>query len=391
MPKKKISIIGRGTAGCISYLSLRKEDRRDLSIDWYFNSKKPTSSVGEGTTNSFPFLLSDMKGLSLTSDYGKIDARPKLGIEYEGWGKNDFIHPFSGGFHGLHFDAVKFQDEVFNAAKNDSLVNFFDKEVSHDGIDADYIVDCSGRPEISEDFIKPKYIPVNSVHVTQCAWKSEPKWDNTKTIARRYGWVFVIPLRSRCSVGYLYNKDITSLQDVIDDVEEVINDLGVFPTEKTNSFNFENYIRKEIIQDRVSYAGNSGFFLEPMEATTLDAVMRVAEWSNYAMRSSNVRAVCDDGNNAMRNFFTEVEYFIMMHYAAGSKWKNDFWDFAQERGKLALEAALKDSRLKGFYRSPNNLTFMGSGNFFFEPISYAINLQNLGLSFDPERREVEAA
>lgn len=388
--RKKISIIGRGTAGCISYLSLRN-NCKDAEIDWYFDRSRPTSSVGEGTTISFPFLLENFDGFSLAENIHKLDARPKLGIDYEGWGKSDFVHPFGGVSHGLHFDALKFQDEVFKAAEIDNFVTVTDKSVQHDDVDADYIIDCSGRPEITDEFIQPKYIPVNSVHVAQCAWVNGPKWDNTKTIARRYGWVFVIPLRTRCSVGYLYNKDITPLKDVIDDLNEVIVGLDVIPTEKTNSFSFSNYIRKEIIQERVSYAGNSGFFLEPMEATTLDAVMRVASWADSAMRDSNPQAVCLMGNKAMHNFFTEVEHFIMMHYAAGSKWKNDFWDFAQARGQAAMQAVLKNDRLKKFYTNPSQIKIFDAVGHFFEPKSYEINLSSLGLNPVTPKQEVEAA
>ena len=54
--KKKLSIIGRGTAGCLNAIHFRHRIP-DIDIDWYFDPKKPQQSVGEGSTLSLPRLL----------------------------------------------------------------------------------------------------------------------------------------------------------------------------------------------------------------------------------------------------------------------------------------------------------------------------------------------
>ena len=109
---KKVAILGRGTAGTLAYLKmlrLRSNTEGPLDIEWYYDSSTKAMAVGEGTTPTFSNTLMGVQGLSMGTDMHKLDARPKHGIEYENWGKSDFVHPFSMGHHGVHFNASKFQ------------------------------------------------------------------------------------------------------------------------------------------------------------------------------------------------------------------------------------------------------------------------------------------
>ena len=381
---KKATIIGRGTAGTLAYLKMlelraaTEACNGPMEIEWCYDPSVKAMSVGEGTTPTFPktlFSTAERIGVDFDlheySDMTQLDARPKMGIEYENWGSSDFVHPFGMGSYGIHFNAAKFQDYVFDRYSNLPNVSVIDKKVSHDDIDSDLIIDCSGTPKSFEDYDIPKYIPVNAVHITQCDWVNGPQGFYTKTIARPWGWVFVIPLITRCAVGYLYNHEISSLDQVKADVENVFDELGVLPRATTNSFHFNNYVRKNLIEGRVAYAGNSGFFLEPMEATTLDCVARILK--------SITRGPLQAGYNPyLKAFFQEIEYFIMMHYAAGSKWKNEFWDFATERGKAAMAEAKRIPFFNAVYagRVPPPAAY----ELYFGPISYKINQDGLGLS-----------
>ena len=374
---KKATVIGRGTAGALSYLKLlelRHITGGSLEIEWYYDSSTKAMAVAEGTTPKFSHTLAGVPGLSVGTDMHKLDARPKHGIEYENWGRSNFVHPFDMGYHGVHFNASKFQQHVFEHCTDAPGVSLIDANVSHDDIDSGVIVDCTGAPKSLEDYDIPKYIPVNAVHVTQCSWPDGPKGLHTKTIARPWGWVFVIPLLTRCSVGYLYNHDITSLDQVKADVENVFDELGVTPTETTNSFPFNNYVRKKLVDGRVVYAGNSGFFLEPMEATTLDCVDRV-------LNCIDQNPLQEAWNPFLKLLFQEVEYFIMMHYAAGSKWNNEFWDFATERGRLAMEEAMRTPLFKDLYtvgRPTQNIGYVP----YFGSESYKLNQEGLGDGYE---------
>jgi len=370
---KKVTIVGKGTAGCLAYLKmlkLRSNSQSRLNIEWCYDSATKAMAVGEGTTPTFPQTLGGVYGLNMGTDMHKLDARPKHGIEYNNWGKSDYIHPFGMGYSGIHFNASKFQQYIFEHCVDEPDVTLIDSNVTHADIDSDVIIDCTGAPKTFEDYDIPKYIPVNAVHVTQCSWPDEPKGLHTKTIARPWGWVFVIPLLSRCSVGYLYNHNITSLDQVKEDVQNVFDELGVISTDTTNSFHFNNYVRKKLIDGRVAYAGNSGFFLEPMEATTLDSVDRV-------LNCIDLNPLQEAWNPVLKLLFKEVEYFIMMHYASGSKWNNEFWDFATERGRLAMEEAMSDPFFNDVYTSGRPLHPIAYDMYFgFD--SYKLNQEGLG-------------
>lgn len=376
----KVSILGKGTAGVISYLkmlSLRNTTGLPLQIDWYYDSSTKSMSVGEGTTPTFPQLLSSIGtrenpfGLQETKDMPLLDSRPKFGIEYENWGKSDYVHPFNMGYSGIHFNASKFQDYVFQNYTDLENVTLIDRNVQHSDIDSDIIIDCTGAPKSFEDYSIPKYIPVNAVHVTQCDWPDEAKGLYTKTIARPWGWVFVIPLETRCSVGYLYNHNISTLDQVKADVENVIDELGVVPNGTTNSFHFNNYVRNKLIDGNVVYAGNSGFFLEPMEATTLDCVNRVLNCIDF-------NGVNEMWNPVLHLLFQEIEYFIMAHYASGSKWNNEFWDYATERGSKAMKEAISIPFFKDLYtmQPPQPIAYEP----YFGYLSYKNNLEGLGFN-----------
>ena len=118
---KKISILGKGTAGSLAYvkaLALRNSTESQfghLEIEWYYDSSTKAMAVGEGTTPAFPKTLATIDGLSMGTDMHKLDARHKIGIEYENLGKSDFVHPFGVGSHGIHFNASKFQNYVFHS------------------------------------------------------------------------------------------------------------------------------------------------------------------------------------------------------------------------------------------------------------------------------------
>ena len=67
-----------------------------------------------------------------------------------------------------------------------------------------------------------------------------------------------------------------------------------------------------------------------------------------------------------------------MHYAAGSKWNNEFWDFAQERGIRAVEEAKKDKFFGPVIRghaAPNTSKYVP----YYCQYSWKSNVEGLGL------------
>jgi hypothetical protein len=322
---KKISVIGRGTAGCITALDMSNSG---YEVDWYHDSSLPAASVGEGSDLSFPRFLAENLDLNYDT-LDKIDGYYKEGIIKDNWGTQNFTHWFNLGSMSLHFNANKFQNFIFETLK--SKVNIVDQNILPQDLKSDYIIDCSGRPQINDEFEVAKYIPVNSAYIRQCSW-DYPQFNSTLAIARPYGWVFGIPLKNRCSIGYLFNSDITTLDEINEDWEHILHDYNLNITEYSTPrlLKFSNYYRKQNFTDKVAYNGNASFFLEPMEATSINTIIRNNQLAKGIIKG-NFNA--DVQNISYTNFLKETQDMIMLHYLAGSRWKNEFWDMATSKAQ----------------------------------------------------------
>jgi hypothetical protein len=384
MSKKKIAIIGAGTAGVYAATHFNRW-AKDCEIELYYDSNIKPQPVGEGSTLSLPRSL--WNNLCFTyEDLYKIDGTVKTGIRKINWGGDgDFVHTFFPPNVSFHFNASSLQKYILNTLKDD--IKIHDKNVTHDSIDADFIMDCSGKPKTYEEFNISEYISVNSVYVTQCYWDN-PRFTYTLTIARPYGWVFGIPLQNRCSIGYMYNSNINTLEEVKEDVKAIFEQFNLTPSDTTNAFSFNNYYRKEnfAADSRVVYNGNASFFLEPMEATsigTMDLIQRTAYdlWfgDNTTVESANSRYL---------RFIKEVENMIMLHYCSGSKFDTPFWKFAQDRGERCAKEMMQNQKFVDMYNlSKRDWSFLisemgqdGSHEYAtWTPMSYNQNLNALNL------------
>lgn len=320
---KKVSIIGKGTAGCLTAIDMFNSG---YEVDWYHDSSIPEASVGEGADLSYCRFLSENTDINY-GNLDKIEGFYKEGIIKDNWGEQDFTHWFNLGTISLHFNSNRLQKYIFEKLK--SKVNIIDKNISSDLIDSDHIIDCSGTPIIDNQFEIAKYIPVNSAYIKQCSW-DYPQFKSTLTIARPYGWVFGIPLKNRCSIGYLFNKDITSIDKIIEDWERVIHDYNLVLTDFSTpkQIDFSNYFRKVNFSDRLSYNGNASFFLEPIEATSISTIIRNNQLTKGIIGNN---FDVETQNESYISFLEETQNMIMLHYLAGSRWKNEFWDMAESK------------------------------------------------------------
>jgi hypothetical protein len=380
----KIAILGKGTAGALSVSHFRKY-MPDAEIDWYYDPDKPTQAVGEGSVVQFPSDLFNTMNFTY-SDLKKIDGTMKTGIEKRNWGQKYqiFDDTFNPPFIAYHFNALKLQSYIFDFYKES--VNQIEKNVSNKNVDADYIIDCSGKPNLDTDtsFERSKYIPVNSVHVTQCYW-DKPDFQHTKAIAMKYGWVFAIPLMNRCSIGYLYNKDINTLDDIKEDAQSIFKDLNLNPSKDHNTFDFSNYYRKQNYVGNVAYNGNASFFLEPLQAQSIAMINMTVR---YAYDIINGNGGTDKFNKMYEFDVAASENIIMMHYFAGSRFKTPFWEYAEERGVRCMERAAKDpkfiqafkdaSKFESLIDVTDNKSNLGS-YIFWGPLFFYQNVKGLDI------------
>jgi hypothetical protein len=342
---KKISIIGRGTAGAISALHFQRWlQPKGYEIEWVYDPSTPTQAVGEGSALPFPRMLHECLGFT-HSDLAEIDGTMKLGIYKENWTSlgESFRHTFPPPAASYHFNALRLQDYIHSKIKD--KVSIVERNITdHSEIDSPWIMDCTGAPKDKPELLETaEGISVNSVHVTQCYWDS-PRFQETLTIARPYGWVFGIPLQNRCSIGYMYNKDINTLEEVKEDVKVIFEKYNLTPSDHTNTFSFKNYFRKKNFDRRVAFNGNASFFLEPMEATSI-STMDIVNRQFFDIIDGNTSETF--ANMTYDRTLRQIQGVIAMHYINNKSWENEFWAYAKDRSLSYLKTLSDD---EGFSR-----------------------------------------
>ena len=385
--KKKIAILGKGTAGSISAAQFNYET--DCEIDWYRDPTTLTQSVGEASTLSLPRLLNQ----SLNTHYSELEeisATTKRGIRKINWGINgtkDFIHDFNLDLTGIHFDAVKLQDFIAKKLKNNiNIIETSSPPITE--IDCDHIIDCTGKPSEYSSFNKSEATPVNEAYVVNCYWNF-PKYEYSFHIARPYGWVFVIPLQNRCSVGYMYNSNINTVEEVEEDIKNVFKQLDLVPSYDVTKWSFKNYYKKQNYTERTTYNGNASFFLEPLESTSTPFMNFINFYSVGVLYN---KLTPEEANNYYLKEMDHIQRIISMHYLSGSSFKTKFWDYAIEQSQNFLKSNIKDPSFLNLYKFCKDFSYSKSLNYphnmhggsevelgLMAPRSYVQNFEGLGL------------
>lgn len=337
MSKHKISIIGRGTAGAVNAIQM-SDFFPNSEIEWFYDPSTPPQAIGEGSTLGLPRILQSL-GIEY-ADLKKVSANIKTGIRKINFGgSGDFYHDFPLGSVGMHFDAIKMQDLI--REKLSSKVTLIPKKIiTHEEIDSNYIIDCSGTPKSFEDYNLMDSIPVNTGYVTHCYW-DKPEFQYTLTIARPYGWVFGIPLQNRCSIGYMYDASISTLEEVQEDVKEIFKQYNLTPSQDTRVISFKNYYKKENFTSRIAYNGNASFFLEPFEANATHNVQNIG----YMVRKIiNGDITPSEANLEYEKSIKELEKEITIHYYTGSKFNTKFWKEAKKKSQNPIKELLNDPK-----------------------------------------------
>ncbi len=336
----KITILGRGNAGCLTalYYSYYTRNQSDVYIELIHDPDIPPEQVGQATVLEPPGLL--WKALGINWYDNPIDATPKLGILYENWGKKNhkFFHPFPLNDITIHYTPSRLQDVILDSGYFDVKEKHI-KDYNH--LDSDFIFDCRERHTINQDDYNTLTSPVNSVLLAESDTKErDVNW--TRAVATPDGWTFVIPKTTQnISYGYLYNDEITSIEKASSNFEKLF-ELSKQNIEKKNHLKFENYIaKKPIIDDRIILGGNRLFFLEPLEAT---AIQTYLFWAQRTFWWLFGREECKGGESRPRypeersnpkfatqelhKYISQLQNFVLWHYMFGSKYDTPFWKFA---------------------------------------------------------------
>ena len=327
---KRLAIVGAGNAGCVTALHYHLY-RPDIEIDLYHDSDHhPIERVGQGTITVIAGLISD--GLGCTWYDNNIGATLKTGILYKNWGtkKDEFFHDFySMNNVSIHYTPKKLSELVLSSGK----FNVIEQEIKdpEKEIDADFIIDCRGRKAIDNQNIKKLSNPINSVLLASLP-KRDLIW--TEAQATPNGWTFVVPTEDKLSLGYLYNHELTSLEEATKDFQER---FGVEEIE--HKMKFDNYCSyNPFVGERTLLNGNQCAFVEPLEATATGLYQYIAR-VGFERFLNNLPI-----NECVKRLHREVDTiqnFILWHYKTGSKFNSRFWSHVETLPFTPIKAPKK--------------------------------------------------
>ena len=381
----KIAVIGGGTAGYIAAAHITKHFP-NFRLYHIYDSRIPTIGVGEGTTLYLPQWLSAITGLSYSELEEKCYLIPKFGIKFENWGikHEQFMHNFYpiGSTHAYHLSAEKLvellkeyvsathiDNKVIEVKSNGVEVNITFEDNTN--LEVDLAIDARGFPKsIDNNHIQLSWIPTNAAVIRQGPVVDRVvdirigdrvfKYQSaTRTIARPHGWIFVIPLTTRTSYGYIYNSSINSVSEIETDFEEFLQLEGVTCVGSDKHLHFPNFTQRTFFDGALFKLGNAASFIEPLEATAIGFILNQVEvlsyWPLRHLAKLEKRGKLNENdlkvfNRYLLNFACKISIFVGWHYVSGSRFDTEFWQFAKSNFKKEIEKMPNQELIREFRR-----------------------------------------
>ena len=356
---RKIAVVGRGTAGALAAASVsRLHPERDHELHHIYDSRIPAVGVGEGSWPSLVRELQQLSQLPHETVQQRLNGTRKFGNRFEGWGRlqREFTHYFTPQqvAYAYHLSADVMADLLAastQARHIDARVTAINRvdggaQVEFEGRGPeryDLVFDARGYPrELDpQKHIDISFIPTNCAVIRRCppvietpprGPLREPTY--TRAVARPHGWVFVIPLTVHTSYGYVFNRDLTDLDAVEADFDDLLSEEGVAEFEQRAVIPFPNFVHRQIYDGAVARVGNAAAFMEPLEATAIRlAQLQIA--LVLRMRFNRPAEYGPGDAPAINRFLVSdalaAGLFVGWHYSCGSRYDSEFWRNARDQ------------------------------------------------------------
>lgn len=354
---RKIAVVGRGTAGSLAAASVTHHlDDGEYELHHIYDSRISVIGVGEGSWPSLVQELHTLTNLPHADIQTRIKGTRKYGVAFEGWGRGrgEFIHYFtpqqvSYAYHLAADLVAEMLHEHSNATHIDAKVLNIAREgerarLEFEGRESevyDLVFDARGFPKqlLPEQHIDISFIPTNTAVIRRCGSifnnVESPVLQHTYTraVARPHGWVFVIPLTVHTSYGYIFNREISSLEAIEEDFDILLKTDGVVEYEQRAILNFPNFVHRQLFDGVIARVGNSAAFMEPLEATAIvSAQLQIGMVLTMRLNRS-IEFLARDAptiNRFLINTILRYGLFVGWHYSRGSAYESEFWSYAQD-------------------------------------------------------------
>ena len=284
----------------------------------------------------------------------------------------------------INHDRVKYFDDIVTSVEKDEH-GYVKKLLLKSGqiVEGDLFVDCTGFFRLLIDD-ENKFIDYSNNLLTNRAisfiTKDTDIKNCTTATARKYGWEWTIPLQHRNGRGYVFNDNMISVDEA---VEELCKIYGEIEVQKDISFK-PGRITKAWDKNVISTGLSTGF-VEPLEATTIHMTLLQINLFLEQYYTEHLDFKNDSQhknyNRAIGDTWDDIRDFINLHYT-NTRQDTEFWKESskEERRSNRLNDLLETwksimPRLAD-YSSSNYLNFYKLGNTLWYQILIGMKILN---------------
>lgn len=357
----KIVIIGGGTAGWWTAGYLEKQ-LPDAEITLIESDTIPKIGVGESTLPQIKSFFETM-GIVESDWMDKCNAIHKLGNVKQGWTDiNDEAFPFTFWYNDNNvFDdwlleyrkgnktKTQINDDLYkkdgwrtyayhlDAELAGSVVKNSCKSVKHiiatldesNIPEADLYVDCTG---FSKRFVKDKTEVLLEHHFVDSAVVCPYELDKeispyTYSIARPYGWQFIISLQNRIGTGYCYSSKYISDKEAIAQFKEFNKHRTSFMGKEPRVIKWKPHILKNPWSGNTVAIGMSSGFIDPLESNALFMTQFQITTLARCIKEGRRPEVF---NRMINRIWRENSIYILHHYMLSNRNDTEFWKYYKE-------------------------------------------------------------
>ena len=251
----------------------------------------------------------------------------------------------------MHFDAVLLakylkriavsrriryiDDEVDKVITDDDGYIEALQTVTGDTYETDFVFDCSGfkRLIIGKHFDAPwksykESLPTNKAMPFFIDHDNTKVPPYTEAIAMKYGWVWKIPVEGRFGCGYVYDSDLVSDEQILEEIKEMFGS----DVESPRTFEFEAGRYETPWVKNCIAIGLSAGFIEPLEATSI----MTSIISLGLFIPNNLGNILKDDfyiqkyNKHITSVHDDTFNFVFLHYLTKRE-DTEFWNSFKDR------------------------------------------------------------
>jgi hypothetical protein len=163
----------------------------------------------------------------------------------------------------------------------------------------------------------------------------------TSAYVHENGWMFGVPLKHRKAFGYLYNRDITSEEDALQNyLENLKNYVGLKDIDvgKIKRLKLFQYYKRKIIKNRIITFGNKLYFFDPHSGLPLHFnLIMVGKIIEFITSDKNLIEIENEINDSYNKQISLLEDLMALNYAGKNKIDSDFWNIKKKESHEHLK------------------------------------------------------